>query len=573
MKLENKKEELNLEIIGNKIRFQQPKIFNNEKAQPRYFLERKILTKNYNALAELPLNNSNEEKFFVSKTKRIGKYNPNNKITKKELIIYTRNELIQTKKNSSYESSKKPGYIEYRHKKYSSYEKSLNNINQKIIKLKPYSTEYMNVNSNLKNNKNDFFQNFNYSSNNSSKITKSLYSILSMRKNQFMDAYNEAKEKEKKNNYQKNKQKQFIMDKTPMANFYSRKKEIKTYISSSNVPLSYISVLNDGNYLISEKLRFQDMMEKLSKLKLCIEGNPKKEYSIIKEFLMRNKIFEVDNFQIHKLKNFLKFIKGDFLIDPSKNFKENILDVLNGKEMEKPQLSYDLIELSIKKNKSELTKEDIIESKSDNINNDNCIVKNIKRNPLPILINSTESNPIKESESLVKNKNKSNKKIKENNIQQIYPKTLTKSEIIERLLTKKYHEVEKVHNNQNNNFSEKEKLAIKNFKELPLNLRRQKEICISGDDNLDFVTKPKIIIDLLEKKFKEEEKENTDLRAKTVSNWKKIMKSKNEKLYGEKKNKSDYEELKKRNMLTEYICLMKAKNKLEINKLEEKYKL
>ena len=63
-----------------------------------------------------------------------------------------------------------------------------------------------------------------------------------------MDAYNEAKEKEKKINYQNNKQKQFIMDKTPMANFYSRKKEIKTYISSSNVPLSYISVLNDGNY-------------------------------------------------------------------------------------------------------------------------------------------------------------------------------------------------------------------------------------------------------------------------------------------------------------------------------------
>ena len=34
------------------------------------------------------------------------------------------------------------------------------------------------------------------------------------------------------------------------------------------------------------------------------------------------------------------------------------------------------------------------------------------------------------------------------------PKALTKSEIIERLLTKKYHEVEKVHNNKNNNFSE-----------------------------------------------------------------------------------------------------------------------
>ena len=64
-----------------------------------------------------------------------------------------------------------------------------------------------------------------------------------------------------------------------------------------------------------------------------------------------------------------------------------------------------------------------------------------------------------------------------------------------------------------------------------------------------------------------------ELRAKTVSNWKKILKLKNEKLYGEKKNNSDYEELKKRKMLTEYICLMKAKNKYEINKLQDKYKI
>ena len=93
------------------------------------------------------------------------------------------------------------------------------------------------------------------------------------------------------------------------------------------------------------------------------------------------------------------------------------------------------------------------------------------------------------------------------------------------------------------------------------------------NDNLDLNKNPKFIIKLLEKKFKDEEKEDMDERAKTVSNWKKVLKSNNEKLYGEKKNNSDYEELKKRNMLTEYICLMKAKNKYEINKLQKKYKL
>ena len=85
--------------------------------------------------------------------------------------------------------------------------------------------------------------------------------------------------------------------------------------------------------------------------------------------------------------------------------------------------------------------------------------------------------------------------------------------------------------------------------------------------------KPELVIDLVEKKFREEEKENSDIRAKTVSNWKKALKNENDKLYCEKKNNSDYEELKKRNMLTEYICLMKAKNKFEIKKLLEKYKI
>ena len=40
-------------------------------------------------------------------------------------------------------------------------------------------------------------------------------------------------------------------------------------------------------------------------------------------------------------------------------------------------------------------------------------------------------------------------------------------------------------------------------------------------------------------------KENSDIRAKTVSNWKKALKNENDKLYCEKKNNSDYEELKK----------------------------
>ena len=182
-----------------------------------------------------------------------------------------------------------------------------------------------------------------------------------------------------------------------------------------------------------------------------------------------------------------------------------------------------------------------------------------------------ESN--KESIEISKPKNKRNNKIEvdKSDISPIYFKSFTKAEMIERLLEKKYREREKPHYSPK--LTDKEKEKIKNFKCLPLNLRRQKEIYMSNIDNLDLDDKPKIIINLLEKKFKQEEKENLELRAKTISNWKKAIKINNEKLYGEKKNNSDYEELKKRNMLTEYICLQKAKNKYEIQKLQQKYKI
>ena len=51
-----------------------------------------------------------------------------------------------------------------------------------------------------------------------------------MIKNQFMDAYNDTKEKER-DSFPKIKQLQFLMDKTPMANFFSKNKDIRTFIS------------------------------------------------------------------------------------------------------------------------------------------------------------------------------------------------------------------------------------------------------------------------------------------------------------------------------------------------------
>ena len=71
-------------------------------------------------------------------------------------------------------------------------------------------------------------------------------------------------------------------------------------------------------------------MDKLTKLKKCIEDNPRKEYDIAKEFLLSIGLYDIENFYVEKLNNFIGFVKGNFLINPSKNINENILDILNG---------------------------------------------------------------------------------------------------------------------------------------------------------------------------------------------------------------------------------------------------
>ena len=547
---------LTFELPAENTKYEKSEINNNSKSQQnRFILERKIMTKTFNPLSEIKKKFKEEGNYFVSKTRRIGKYNPNKKVIDKELILDTRNEIVQTQKSLYSDFNKKPNYLEIRNKKYNPVDKSKKIFPQKIIRLNTYSID--SIPNYFYNNVKPYNYEINFKSKENIKETKSLYSLISNKKAQFMEAFNKAKENEKKWNIFP-KQRQFIMDRTPLANFYSRKKNIKTFISPKNAPLPYISLLND-NYLFSEKLRFQNMMQKLTKLKLCIETNPKKEYDIIKEFLLNNKLFELDNFTMKKLKNFLNFIKGDFLLDPTKNFKENILDILNGNEIERPKISSELNDLKDTGFENELIKQNI-NNMQNNLkgsmieDNENCIVKNLNRYPLKININQNENN----AKSInIHPKTKSKEDI-DKSLESIYHKFLTKSEMIERLLNKKYKEKEK----------------IKNFICLPLNLRRQTEIGLSSaNDNLDLNQKPEYIINLLEKKFKDEEKENTEIRSKTVSNWKKSLKMKNEKLYGEKKNNCDYEELKKRNMLTEYICLMKAKNKYEINKLQDKYKI
>ena len=89
-------------------------------------------------------------------------------------------------------------------------------------------------------------------------------------------------------------------------------------------------------------MRFQKNMDKLIKVKKCIEENQDQEFEIAKEFILSIGIYDLKNFDVEKLNNFLNFIKSDFLIDPSINLRQNILNIMNKKNIKKPKLSKEL---------------------------------------------------------------------------------------------------------------------------------------------------------------------------------------------------------------------------------------
>ena len=479
-----------------------------------FFINRKVITKKSIpfSLIHKKYNSLDGKLKYISKTKRISKYNPNNLISNKELILETRNKLIN---NRIYNKSnrKKISYDENNNKDYNIYKvsyklKSEKPINKTCEKIDKNFKTYLGFYNSINNNGNYFYHKL------PQQDKHSLYTILARRKNQFMEAFYECKDLEKE--YLSNfKNLQFLTERTPMANFYSKKNDIRIYISPNKTPNSYISLL-DENYSISEKIRFQKIMSQLTKVKNCIEEKPEKVNDIVKEFLLSIGLYQINNLGNEKIKNFIDFIKGDFIINPSKNMKENILDIINGKTVIRPVLS------------------DFM----NRLNN-------------------------KESDQLI-NKNNINTSTKKN-------KKSHRVESVERIMKKKYIEVKR--NNSLSNLTSNQKKIISNYKSLAHNLKKQEEILSSSKNktHLDLVSHPQYVIDMLEKKFKKEKKfiinknDKTDYTNETNLNRKNLQLNDN--------NDYNYDEIRKKNMLTEYACLMKAKNNFEISKLKEKYNL
>lgn len=490
-----------------------------------------------------------KDKKCLLKSLRGFEYNSGDDIFTKNLKIDTRNTGL------SFTNTNKPkfNFVEYRHKKYQnhkfpfkksqnieSYEKNnnfnyysknntdLNNIDQENIPLnkKIINMKYQAINRPIDGSFPRFPLNYDHLPHRA--VGNSLYTVLAMRKNQFMDAFDKAKEKEKAE-LPKLKQMKYLLghSKNTMENYFGNKKNFAQHVDLLKQPLNYISLLKD-DFSISEKMRFQKIMYKLTKVKKYILANPEREFEIAKEFILSVGIYDLNNFDIDKLNNFLVFIKGDFLIDPSKDIKENIEDVLNNKNSYKPPMS----------------------------NAMDCINEEYFLNEMKKRKNAVKHKKIGEQLSFFNENYSKNDDM--NNISKIQTTKKNKTSI-------------------NFRKGKSEKKSERRNRQRPLehkglcvNLKRQQEInLLDKRKELDLIKSPKLVIEMIEKEIK---KSKDNIRAKTHYNWSRNI-LKNNRLYGNKKEKVDLNEIKKKNMLTEYICLMKAKNNVELHRLKEKYQI
>ena len=468
----------------------------------------------------------------------------------RELIIDTRNTPLN-------EYNLKFDFVKFRHEKYRKHTYPTNIIKEKINLDKPTiifqdeKTNKINIyedkvplHQKIKIMKNQLINNpieglipsYSLSYNNlpHNTVANTLPTILTLRKNQFSE-YNKKTDNAKEG-IEKIKQMQFLMNNNsmPISSYYGNKSNFKKHVDMQNQPFSYIYLLND-NYSMSEKMRFQKNMDKLIKVKKCIEENHEQEFEIAKEFILSVGIYDLKNFDVDKLNNFLNFIKSDFLIDPSINLRENILNIMNGKKINKPQISNEL----------------------DCVNEEYLLKEMEKRQ------NLIKYKKIGDIFSFFEEMYKYNREL-------INQKFSKKSNI------KKYNSFSE--NKFNKNKKSKSKKILRQhpleYKGLCIDLHRQQKI--SSPENkieLDIMQNPKSVIDLVKKEIIKQKNGEEYNKNKTCYNWSKNI-LKNKRLYdNKKKDDSVYNEIRKKNMLTEYIVLMKAKNHIKYSQLKKQFNL
>ena len=100
-------------------------------------------------------------------------------------------------------------------------------------------------------------------------------------------------------------------------------------LESRKKSMIYLSYFQN-NFNESEKIRFYSMMKKLSTMKYILEIVPNNKNKIIKNFLLKEGIFDKKYFNEDYYNNFIKFNKNKkAIINPSLTFKENLIQILN----------------------------------------------------------------------------------------------------------------------------------------------------------------------------------------------------------------------------------------------------
>ena len=395
---------------------------------------------------------------YITKYKRLENYNSSKLIKSTELIIDTRNpENFKKKKypnnTLSYSQYKQSKYPNYKIKNYIKNNKN-NNIINEYEEIPDYALSYVLL---------PKYQ-----------ISRTLYRELQTKKNEFMDAIKRQKKIDKENNINLKKRK-ILLEQFPPNNLFNRKNNDN--FKNEFMKISYINDLN-ANYTTSEKERYVYIMQILYKLKNFIDKYPNEENKLIHEFLMEHNIFDIEYYDIDKINNLSHFLNNDFIIDPKKNFKENLKDILNGL-----------------------------------YNND-------------LNTNYTDSKRLKSESVEIKTQKKIN--IKKN--------------------------------------------LINNLGLITNDLELQKKLYSEGNKlskDYDLNKNPEILIKKLEKEFKDEEKKSETKRTLPIFNQ---IDLNNEKLYGNRLSENEYNVLTKKNKLTEYICLIKAKKNFEMVNAQKKFK-
>ena len=263
------------------------------------------------------LNNSKKYKHYLPNIGRLGKFNKN--INNSNHLNSTNELKINIRSYSNNQMKKIPNNLKLYH-----YYDTINN------NLRNYSNDDdFDYFENEKNKKKKRAKIKNTVLNNIHTPSDSIYKNLALQKSKMINKIN--LNNKSYSNSPNCKKRKICIDNIPITNFLNAKKNDKDLMDNNMNYIPIITSLDEKNLNLSEKNRYQNIMEEFDKLKHSILKNPDEENQIINEFLINHHIDDIQFYDIDKISNFSNFLKNNFIINIRKSIKENIKDILNGK--------------------------------------------------------------------------------------------------------------------------------------------------------------------------------------------------------------------------------------------------